>query len=415
MASQGLHTGADTRGAADTAEVVPPRTPEEVRRQFPATVKAAYLNAAASSPLCVPVERALADHLRETMERGDAGFLRWLGRKEALRAAFAAFIGGVPEELAFTSSTSMGFHAIARLFKWRDIKEVVTLEAEFPSTTIPLLAEGITLRAVKARPDGSFRVEDVEAAITPNTGAIALSQVQFASGFLMDVKRVGELARSRGLTFALNACQAMGQVRVDVRESQADFICGTSHKWLMAGFGGGIFYGRASWFAGETPPWAGWLSVEKPWLMDPLSGANVSDEGNVKVAHGSSTLRHSPGVLEGGSHAWTPIFGLEAALSVLNGVGIDAIAAHNRSLQSLLRRELRARGFVPNAPDDQVAGMCVIKVNAAADEAAKALSKEGVLVSARMGGLRISTHVFNTSDDVLRLCEALERLKLQPG
>src|SRR6478672_8355199 len=67
MASQGIHTSSEPRGAADTAAVVPPHTPAEVRALFPATTTSTYLNAAASSPLCVPVERVLQAHLRETL------------------------------------------------------------------------------------------------------------------------------------------------------------------------------------------------------------------------------------------------------------------------------------------------------------------------------------------------------------
>src|SRR3954470_20155497 len=107
MASQGVHSPPVPRVAVDT-----PRTPADVRALFPAATTSTYLNAAASSPLSVPVERVLSEHLRETLERGDAGFVRWLQRKEAIRAELAAFIGGEPENLAFTPNTSMGFHAI---------------------------------------------------------------------------------------------------------------------------------------------------------------------------------------------------------------------------------------------------------------------------------------------------------------
>lgn len=389
-------------------------SPSDVRALFPAIANAAWLNAAASSPLCEPVSRALTEHIQDTMLRGDADFMRWLARKESIREQIARFLGAEQaSEIAFTPNTSMGFHAVARMFKARGIKEVVTLEAEFPSTTIPLLSEGLTLRAVKARPDGSFALADLEAAISNDTGAIALSQVQYSSGFQIDVKAVGALCKARGLAFALNACQALGQVKVDVRESQADFVCGNAYKWMFSGFGSGLFFGRKEWFERGTP-WAGWTSVEKPMAMDPLAGATVRDEGVAKVASGVG-VRHAATVLEAGSHSWMPIFSIGAALPVIQSVGIERIAAHNASLQQTLRAELRRRGFVPNAPDDQVAGICTVKVQGAPEDWVKALAKEGVVVSARLGLFRISTHVYNSGDDVRRLCEAVDRLGIRPG
>lgn len=418
MVRQIVHSPAtpdgNERGGAAAPPATPTRTPKDVRALFPAIANACYLNAGASSPLCVPVERALAAHLEETLQRGDAGFMRWLAKKEQVREQVASLIGVDAKDVAFTPSTSMGLWAAAEIMVRRGIKEVVTLESEFPSTTIPLLNAGITLRAVKARPDGSFHLDDLAGAVTRNTGGIALSQVQYASGFHLDVARVGDLARERNLFFVLNACQALGQVRVDAQTSGADIICGTSHKWLMGGFGGGIFYGKRELFAEEPAPWAGWLSTDVPWTMDPLAGATVTDEGNVKVAVGTKT-RRSALALEAGSHSWTPILGLGASIEVLDSVGIAEVARHNAALQAQLRTTLWSRGFTPNAPDDQVAGICVIRVRGAPDDAAKALSKEGVLVSARGGGLRISTHVFNAPEDVARICDVIERLGIRPG
>ena len=66
------------------------------------------------------------------------------------------FIGATPQELAFTPSTSFGFHVIAQMLKARGISEVLTLETEFPSTTLPMLYDGLALRAVRMRADGTY-------------------------------------------------------------------------------------------------------------------------------------------------------------------------------------------------------------------------------------------------------------------
>jgi len=389
-------------------------TPLQLRALMPALKNTTWMNAAASSPLPTPVADALRAHVDECELRGDAALARWLALKEEVRAGLARLLGAAsPGELGFVPSTSYGFGAAARLLHARGVREVVTLAAEFPSTTLPLLHAGLRLRAVKPRPDGSFPVEDVAAALTPQTGAVALSQVQYASGFLADVNAVGRLCRERGLLFALNACQAVGQVPVDVQAAGAHLCAGTSHKWMMAGFGGGFLYVKQGLMDGLAAPWAGWLSPERAWEMDPFAGASAHDEGDVRVLEGAR-FREGPSVLEAGSHAWTPLVGMAAALQLLEALGMEAVAAHNRQLQGQLRAGLRARGFRPNAPDGQAAGICVVKVEGAADEAVRALLKEGVSTTPRGGGIRMSTHAYNTPDDVDRCLHAMDRTGLRP-
>src|SRR5215211_6144339 len=128
----------------------------DVRALFPAAQRASYLSAAASSPIALPVEKAIADHYREAVETGDLHFDAWLRRREEVRARFARFIGAAPRDVAFVGSTSWGFHFAARLLQQRGVSEVVTLEGEFPSTTVPFLHLGFQLRVVRRRPDGSF-------------------------------------------------------------------------------------------------------------------------------------------------------------------------------------------------------------------------------------------------------------------
>ncbi|MEN9799499.1 MAG: hypothetical protein RL653_3196 [Pseudomonadota bacterium] len=390
-------------------------TATRLRAAMPALARTTWLNAAASSPLPTPVADALRAHVDELEQRGDAGIMRWLQHKEQVRAQVARLFGAAaPAEVAFVPSTSFGFMAAAKLLRARGVEEVVTLASEFPSTTLPLLHEGLRLRAVPPRADGSFHVEDVAAALTPRTGAVALSQVQYASGFHVDVEAVGRLCRERNVLFALNACQALGQVPVDVQAAGAHLCAGTSHKWLMAGFGGGLLYVRAGLLDGVPAPWAGWLSPERAWDMDPFAGARAREEGGVRVLEGAR-FRPEPSVLEAGSHAWTPLIGLGAALELLEGIGLPQVAAHNRALQGQLRAGLRQRGFVPNAPDGAAAGICVVRVEGDATEAVRALAREGVASTPRGGGIRLSTHVYNAPDDVDRCLHTLDRLGLRPA
>jgi selenocysteine lyase/cysteine desulfurase len=295
----------------------------------------------------------------------------------------------------------MGFHAVAELFWRRGVREVLTLDAEFPSTTVPLLARGLRLKVVKARPDGTYRVEDLEGG-----DAVALSAVQFGSGFAIDLPALRALCRDRKVPLALNVAQALGQLPVTVEG--ADFVCGTSHKWMMGGYGTGLFYAREGWLEELGLPWAGWLSPPESLRWQTFPG--TAWEGT--VAHGVSLRTEAAGLEAGGGH-WPALYAFDAALGLIEQAGVERIHAHNLALQRLLRDGLQRRGFVPNAP--LMSGICVTKVDGSPADAVNALFGEGVVVTPRAGGVRFSTHVYNDATDVERALEAIDRVKLRPG
>ncbi|MFZ5472145.1 MAG: aminotransferase class V-fold PLP-dependent enzyme [Myxococcota bacterium] len=388
-----------------------PLSPKQLRALFPAVLRTSYLNAAASSPIALPVEKAAADHLRETVEWGDVGFSSWLSRKEEIRSRFARFIGAREGEVGFLPSTSMGFQAVGRMLHELGVREVVTLAEEFPSTTLPFLHQGFRLRVVRARADGSYPVEDIAAAVTRRTGAIALSAVQYASGYRAELEALGRLCRAQKLYFAVNGAQALGQVKVDVRAQRIDFLCGTSHKWMMGGYGTGVFFARKALLEKVQLPFAGWLSVEKAMAMAPFVGAKTRGKGRVFIARGAH-FRREASALEAGCGAYAPLFSFGAALELIERVGLPTIEAHHARLQKALRRRLRALGFVPNAPDERArgSGICVFRVQGEPHRVAAELAKKGVMVSPRGVGIRVSTHVFNNEEDVDQLFWAMGKL-----
>lgn len=391
-------------------------TPHALRALFPAVQRSTYLNAAASSPLAVPVHQAAVAQLQESLERGDVGFPEWLRRKEDIRARLARLLGASSEEVAFLPSTSIGFHVVGHMLRHLGVREVVTLEQEFPSTTLPLLHQGLSLGVVAPRPDGSYPIDDIERAVTRSTGAIALSAVQYASGFRVDLAAVAELCRARKLYLAINGAQAVGQIPLDVSALKADFLCGTSHKWVMGGYGVGYFFARRELLAQVPPAFAGWLSTPDPMAMDGFSGALRRPATARAFTAVGASFRPDASVLEAGGPSYSALFGFGAALKLLDQVGLTTIERHNAALQQLLRGRLRHLGFRPNAPDDPArgSGICVVKVGGDPKDAVRGLLEEGVVVTPRGGGLRISTHVFNAEEDLERLFAAIAKLGLRP-
>ena len=392
-------------------------TPAELRGQFPTLKHYTWLNAAASSPLPTPVYEAMERHLAQCRDSGDLQYASWARFKETVRARLAGFIGATPAEVAFTPSTSFGFHVVGRMLEARGVREVLTLETEFPSTTIPLLHGDLVLRGVRPRADGSYPLSDLEAALTPETGAVAVSVVQYASGYRVDLEGLAQLCKDRGLALCLNAAQAVGLVPLDFAGLGATFLSATSHKWLMGGYGMGMLAIKKEWLQSTPLPMAGWLSVQPQDQWQPFIHAERDDDPDGFTAWGTR-IRREASALELGAGSFTGFHGLNAALALHEAVGGTTTLGHDVALQLELRRRLRDRGFVPNAPDvpATMSGICVVKVQGDASEVVRALVREErVVTTARGGGLRISTHVYNTLDDVERLLAALDTLGVKPG
>lgn len=379
-------------------------TPNEFRKHFPATGKRAYLNAAASSPLPTPARNAMVAFAEEVEAQGDAGFSKWLAGMDSVRAGLAHELNAKASDIAFTPSTSMGVFAAGALWKARGIDEVLAFSCEFPSTTVPLLKQGLAVKAVQPRADGSLHVADLDAACTPRTKAVAVSVVQFASGYRIDLVGLRDFCRSRGLSLLLNAAQALGQTVVDVEATGADFVCAPSHKWLCGGYGQGVMFVRALWRQ-ETawPPWAGWLSLQNALDMKAFPRTPLA-------------MLDSAAALEAGCPAFGQLATFGASISLLAQLPREEGARHIRGLQTTLRTALRRRGFSPNCPDDDatLSGICVVPVDGKPEAAVAALYGRGVLTSARGGGVRISTHAYNDESDLTRLLTAWDDLGLKP-
>jgi selenocysteine lyase/cysteine desulfurase len=187
-----------------------------------------------------------------------------------------------------------------------------------------------------------------------------------------------------------------------------DFVCGTGLKWMMGGYGLGLFYVKPGWLEEHGLPWAGWLTPPDAVRWQNFPGTQW--EG--PLARGVS-VRPEAAALEAGGGAWPAIYAFEAALTLIESAGIGAIHAHNLALQRQLRAGLEQRGFRPTAPLSS--GICVVRVAGSAQDAARALFSEGVVVSPRAGGVRFSTHIYNDASDVQRALEAIDRLKLAPA
>ena len=368
------------------------------REEFPSAARLVHMNHAGISPLPRRVAAAICKFADEGLLLDRAVYQRWEERAEAVRAAAARLIGARPTEIAFVRNTSEGLSLVAAGLPWQRGDNVITLADEYPSNVYPwfgLRRLGVETRLL-ARPQLRFGADDVAALMDRRTRAVAVSAVDWQSGFRVDLAALGELCRARGVLFVVDGIQAVGALRTDVAASGVDVLAAGAHKWMLAPEGCGILYIAERVIDRIHPVVLGWKSVENAGVYLPYH----------------FDLRADAARLEPGSAAHLGIHALGAALDLLLEIGVAGIEARVLETTGRLADALRAIGATilsPFAPAERSSILTFALGDA--PRLHRALTDAGVIVRQRLGGIRLAPHFYNDAEDVARVVDAVRAFR----
>ena len=365
------------------------------RGLFPISKTCHYLNHAAVSPTSTRVRDAVQDWVGDLVHHGLSNIADWVRRERETRTVAARTLGASLDEMAFVRSTSHGLSAFAEGLAWQAGDEVaVCAELEYPANVYPwmhLASRGVSLRAIAAT-DGGVTREAVGRAIGPRTRVVSVSSVEFATGVANDLEAIGALCREREVLFCVDGIQSVGAFPIDVVKANIDFLSADSHKWQLGLPGIGIAYVRREILPRLRPSAVGWKSVKNPLDFD----------------HLHFELRDDAAKLEEGTQSFATILGLGAALSLLDEVGIDRIAAHIMSWLEEAEKLSAAAGLTPGPALAHRKGILTFRPpSGTAEEFTSRAGKAGVVLSARRGRVRISPHFYNGEAELAALADVV--------
>lgn len=366
------------------------------RELFPVTRSQIFFNNAAMAPPSLRVVQAMQAFMRECAEQSSRNYAAWGRRITHVRGKAAAFIGGQAADIAFTGNTSFGLSYVAQSFPWQPGDAVLVPVPDFPSNVYPwqnLKHRGVEVIEVPRR-SGRLTREDCEGALTPGTRMLTLSSVDYASGYAADLQDLGDWCRERGLFFVVDGIQSLGVLPLDVQRMGIHALAAGAHKWLLGPMGIGILYVAPHLRTLLQPCLAGWKSV-----VDPENFALHFQ------------LREDVAVFEPGTLNLAGIFGLEAALDLLDRIGAENIRSQIFAVCDALVAGLRDRSLkVPTSLQPHERSGLIFFEAPEPERLFRALLSKDVMLSLRNGRLRLSPHFYNNEEDVAGFFRALDEV-----
>lgn len=341
-----------------------------------------------------------------------------VGIPKGAREEAARVIGARSEDITLVGSTSAGLVTVANGLHLQAGDEILVPLGEFPSNVWPWLAlssKGVQFREVPlwnghtsgalawesapptAAADPEQRLLD---ALTPRTRVLAVSWVRFQDGLILDLAKLGQGCRNRGVQLVVDGIQGAGVAMPQLQ--WADAFATGGQKGLLGPQGTGFLWTHAA-LREQLSPQGSWLSVEDAMNFE-------RPNTDLRRSWLTDGRRH-----EAGSSAVLSLLGFRESLKVLNQAGVAEIAAHVDALSGQL-----LAGLAKLAPfQEEAARLAELRKGGRigplvclhhSGRGKPALGKlwdagrtRGILTSIREGYLRIALHGFHLEEDVERV------------
>jgi cysteine desulfurase / selenocysteine lyase len=380
---------------------------------FPAIPEGwAYLDSAATAQKPLPVIEAITKGYAQTYATVHRGVYQRSAEMtlafEASRARVARFINAAsPEEIVFVRGATEGINLVAQSWGRDNLKagdRVLLSTLEHHSNIVPWQLAGAQIDVVPLTQDHRIDLDACERMIRPEHKLVALGHVSNVLGSVLDAKRAAAIAHSVGAKLLLDGCQAVPRMAVDVADLDCDFYVFSGHK-LYGPTGIGVLWARAE-ILEAMPPWQG-------------GGAMIET-----VSFERSTFAPPPARFEAGTPHVVGVLGLHAAIDYVDGIGLEAIAAHEAALVGAAREALSGLNSVRLfGPDDSagivsfaIEGVHPHDIGTILDEAKVAIRAGHHCAQPLMAALgveataRASFGVYNGVQDVEALVAGIERV-----
>jgi selenocysteine lyase/cysteine desulfurase len=338
-------------------------------------------------------------HARSGMEM----WMRYASDLDRARSAAAKLLSTSAQNIATVTNTAEALSMIANGYPLTPGDQIISYVHEYPSNHYPWViqarqrgAELLLLLDVEAgsglpegRPRG-WSMDDLARMVTPRTRIVAVSHVQFASGYATDLRELGEFCYARGIDLVVDAAQSIGVLPIDVETMHISALAASGWKWLAGPVGTGVVYTSESF---------------RSKLQITMAGPELMEQQEDYLDHRWQPLKDAR-MFEYSTPALAQVGGLAAAIELIaETYGMPRVSEEAKRLRGLLRQALErlsARGVLKPVRFDarNESGIMSFVTEQDPHKVASAAKARGLICSSRGGYLRLAPHYFNTEVEI---------------
>ena len=368
---------------------------QQIRQNHPALQNQLYFDSARCGIISRQTAELGKQFYRDFLEKGAAMRPIWEAEIKVVRQKVADSIGSKACEITLVPNCSIGFNYAAQLLRTRkEGQKVLLLSEDYASVKLPWLVNHYEILDYPQLPNGSVEMDALkERILKEKIEVVAVSYVQFSSGFKIDLKELGAFCGENEVVLVVDATQAFGAMPMDVKALQVDILVASVFKWACAGFGMGILYVREELFEVYEPPVMG-----------------AESQGFTSKIEQISDIDFSGYTFQTGNYDYKSTLVLGGAIDQMNKIGLQNIEARIAELQKYLLEQLQKIdvSLVSDYGNAHRAAITIIEGNRAVWEF---LKEKNAVVSLRGKGIRISPHYYNTFGEIDQLCTLLEEFR----
>jgi selenocysteine lyase/cysteine desulfurase len=366
--------------------------------EFPWTSDTIYLNHASIGPLPERTRLVLEEFNRRRAAPHRLPDREMFAMLADTRAKIARLVGASAGEIGLTVNTGFGIAMAARALPLHPGDVVLVSDKEFPANVYPWLRlkdRGVTMELVPTTADGwPDEARLLERLRDPRVRVLAVSLVQFSSGYLVDLGRLSAATRESGAFLVVDAIQGVGQLPLDLAGTQVDVLACGGQKWLLSPWGSGFVYVRRDLIGALDPAITGWLAFEG---TDDLTRLTRYDD----------TLRADARRFELMTLPYQDFAGLNASLDLLLAIGIERVRDHIRTLHRPVLEWAERSGARITSPRGPSGSAILCVAPDGVREAHRRLKAARIVCSLREGAIRLSPHCYNTVGEMERVAHEL--------
>ena len=326
------------------------------------------------------------------------------------RENVAKFINADFKEVVFTKNVSEALNDISIMLapSLNEGDEILSSFLEHHSSVLPWMIrakeKNLKLSYIPLLEDGRVDIDNLEKYISKNTKVIALSYVSNVLGYIVDIKKVVDIAHKHNIIVIVDAAQAVAHHKIDVKELDCDFLCFSGHK-MFGPTGVGVLYGKAN-------------------ILKKLSPVYYGGDMNEEVYVDKVDIKDIPYRFEVGTPNIAEVIGLSKAIDFINEIGFDKIEAHENAIKAYLEEKIKEVDGIEVYNKHFDSAILAFNVKGIhPHDASGFLDEDNICIRAGHhcaqlltkwlgvnGTLRASFSIYNDFDDVDKLIECIKKI-----